>query len=329
MKSQRLTYTALVCSLIPVMSVNAKQVDAFRNYLEQAFATSIVLTDSDVFTLGIHDFDPNDWFNMQNEDIGSEESVQLRQQIAATTLPYTFDLAGDNETGKHLLFTRLSAIRSEQDFEVPSVDIKDVNDEYVVGGFVAYRYQYKLNDHWTLTPGFGLHLQYFRNSHDYRSDLSEEFVKPQLDGVLFNTSAWALSYEPHVKAKYHKTTEWGSWNFSSTFHYFYGYGWGEANHGVVGHPEGWYMANGADVYYNVSQLGESVQSVYASLRRIEIGGDTSKPLATPHYYEASLGWLMTPPFHTELIDNVGIGLNLNYGSALRGGSIVFFFNQVD
>lgn len=303
--------------------------DAFRNYLEQAFATSIVLTDSEVFTVGIHDFDPNDWFNLANEAIGSDESVQLRQQIAVTTLPFTTVLSSPDEVNQHLLFSRFSAIRSRQDFDIPSIDVEDYNDEFILGGYAAYRYAHKLTEHWTITPGIGLHLQYFRNSHDYRSQQSNEYIKPLVEGILFNTDAWALSYEPHVEAKYLKQTEWGGWNFSSTFHYYYGRGWGNANNGNVGNPEGWYMANGAEVYYNVSRLGESVQSLYTSLRRIEVGGDTSEPLGTPYYYEGSVGWLMTPPFRSDFIDNVGIGLNINYGSALRGGSIVVFFNQTN
>ncbi|CSC51951.1 Protein of uncharacterised function (DUF3233) [Vibrio cholerae] len=36
---------------------------------------------------------------------------------------------------------------------------------------------------------------------------------------------------------------------------------------------------------------------------------------------------MTPPFEMELVDNIGLGLTFNYGSAFKGGSIVLFFNQ--
>ncbi|MDN3685846.1 Solitary outer membrane autotransporter beta-barrel domain [Vibrio sinaloensis] len=98
----------------------------------------------------------------------------------------------------------------------------------------------------------------------------------------------------------------------------------KANGGDVGNPEGWYMGNGLEAYYNVNHWGKSLQSLYTSIRRIDIGGDTSDPLGTEHYYEGSVGWLMTPPFKSNLIDNIGIGLNINYGSALKGGSIVFF-----
>ena len=76
MKLKRFVRSLPAIIALPV-SLQASGNDAFRNYLEQAFATSIVLTDSDVFTVGVHDFDPNDWFNLQNEEIGSEESVRL------------------------------------------------------------------------------------------------------------------------------------------------------------------------------------------------------------------------------------------------------------
>jgi len=40
-----------------------------------------------------------------------------------------------------------------------------------------------------------------------------------------------------------------------------------------------------------------------------------------------LGWLITPWFKSSWIENVGVGLTINYGSSLRGGSLVLFFNQ--
>ena len=304
-------------------------IPAVQDYLEQAFSAAIVLTDSDVFTVGVHDFDPNEWFNLDNEDIGSQDSVKLRQQIAVSTLPYTFELSDDEAMHKHQIFTRFSILGSRQDFEILPNEAQDYQHEIVLGAFTAYRYKYRLSDHWTLTPGIGLHLQYFKNEHEYRSDFSNDFVKPAFDKVIFNTDAWAASVEPHAELKYTKPTEWGNWHVTSSFHYFYGEGWGEANFGDVGNPEGWYYANGIEAYYNVSKWGRSIQSLYSSLRRIDVGGDTIGLLGTRHYYEGSVGWLMTPPFESDWIDNVGIGLNINYGSNLKGGSIVLFFNQAE
>ena len=69
------------------------------------------------------------------------------------------------------------------------------------------------------------------------------------------------------------------------------------------------------------------QSFYTSFNRVDIGGDTKKPLNTDHYYEASMGWLMTPPVKIPFVVNIGVGMSLNYGSAFKGGSLVLFFNQ--
>lgn len=321
-------YISLPLILVSPLT-NANGSEEYQAYLEQAFAAAIVLTDSDVFTFGVHDFDPNEWFNLDNEDIGSQESVSLRQQIAVTTLPYTFDLSGKNVTHKQQIFTRFSVLGSRQDYEIRPQDNDDYQHEFVLGAFAAYRFNYRLTKYWSITPGLGVHLQYYRNEHDYRSDFANDVVKPALDKVIFNTDAWALSVEPHVEFKYNRPSWWGSWNVASSVHYFYGHGWGEANYGQVGSPEGWYTANGIEAYYNINRFGRSLQSLYSSFRRIDVGGDTSQPLGTPYYYEASIGWLMTPPFESGWIENVGIGLSINYGSNLKGGSIVLFFNQAN
>ncbi|WP_240182434.1 Solitary outer membrane autotransporter beta-barrel domain, partial [Vibrio cholerae] len=43
-------------------SATAKSYDFIQEHLEQAFSSSVVLSDSDVFTAGFNNFDPNDWF---------------------------------------------------------------------------------------------------------------------------------------------------------------------------------------------------------------------------------------------------------------------------
>ncbi len=300
--------------------------DSFQKYLEQTLAVSMVLTDSEVFAFGIHDFDPNDWFNLDNEDIGSEDSIELRKQIAVSTLPFTIELSDKAATHKHLLFTRLSAVASRRDIDIRPQDPPDKNEDIVLGGFLAYRYQYQINETWSITPGLGGHLQYYRNDHKYQSDYARQ-LQPYLDGVVLNTSAYAVSIEPHATLMYKQLTNWGSWNATSSGHYFVGRGWGDANYGEVGTPEGWYIANGVEAFYEFKEWGRAVQSIYSSVKRIDLGGDTRRPFGTTHYYEASVGWLMTPPFEVPWVENVGIGLSFNYGSALKGGSIVLFFNQ--
>lgn len=167
---------------------------------------------------------------------------------------------------------------------------------------------------------------YYRNDYDYRSDALDN-LKPYLEGIYLNTDAWALVGEVNAELKYLENEKWGKWYVWSSPHYFYGAGWGEGNNGDVGNPEGWYWVNGVKLFYDFTKVGRTVQSVYTSFNRVDVGGDTSKPMNTSHYYEASVGWLMTPPFKSDWIDNVGLGLTINYGSALKGGSLVLFFNQ--
>ncbi len=60
--------------------------------IEQNFRTSVPFNDTDVFTFGINNFDPNKVFRLDNEDIGSNDSVSRRKNITRLAFPYTFEL---------------------------------------------------------------------------------------------------------------------------------------------------------------------------------------------------------------------------------------------
>lgn len=85
-----LVVPVLCLILPPTVSANVLS-DAFRKELEQRFVTSVLLNDTDVFTFGINNFDPNEVFSLDNEDIGSNDSVSRRQNITSLSLPYTFE----------------------------------------------------------------------------------------------------------------------------------------------------------------------------------------------------------------------------------------------
>lgn len=310
----------------PLASIASNIQSQFQKDLERNFAAAIILTDSDVLTFGFHDFDPNDWFDLKNENIGTEDSINLRKKIAVTILPYTFDLSDDDAVNKHQISVRLSSLAVDQNVEIDSNYSDDRHRELVAGLGVEYEYIQALNEDWSMNWGIGTHIQYYRSRYEYGSEVLDP-IKDIVDGVIVNTSAWATVIEPNIEFKYEQPKDWGKWTFKSRLNYFYGFGWGDANNGHIGNPEGWFVSNGIAAFYDFDQWGRAVQSVYSSIRRVDIGGDASTPFGTSHYYEGSIGWLMTPPFETDLIDNVGIGLNINYGSNLKGGSIILFFNQ--
>lgn len=325
MFKQRVTFLSVLCISFS-SNVQAKGYDFIERFLEQSFAYTIVMSDSDVFTVGFADFNPNNLFNTNNDKFGTDDSVENRQKYGISTLPMSFRLNDENETNKQELLLRLSGLATEDKVRWPEDTIDDELAQVILDVYTAYRYEYVIDEHWSVEPGIGAHLMYYDNSMTYNSATGKSYA-PILDDLLFNTSAWANIYEPHLKIAYKKDENWGNWKVTSSGHYFYGYGWGEANEGNIGHPEGWYWVNSASVTYDFSHLGRSVQSVYSTIRRVDVGSDAVHNLGTSVYYEATFGWLMTPPFEIKFVDNIGLGLTFNYGSAFTGGSVVLFFNQ--
>ncbi|EGU43326.1 Solitary outer membrane autotransporter beta-barrel domain [Vibrio splendidus] len=321
------TLVVPVLCLIPPPTVSANVLsDAFRKELEQRFATSVLLNDTDVFTFGINNFDPNEVFSLDNEDIGSNDSVSRRQNITSLSLPYTFEQPNYIEDNHQEITLRLSALRIENDVEYAATIKSDYQKESVVSGYVEFANVSQLNEYWSFHSGIGNHISYYRNDFEYRSSLLEP-IQDQLDGLYYNTDAWAYIIEPKIKLTFEDKNHWGRYKLSTSLHYFNGVGWGEANNGDIGNPEGWYIANEAKIFYDLVRWDKNITSMYSSIRRIDIGGDTVEPMGTTSYYEGSVGWLLNPNLFNEWVDNVGIGFTINYGSSLKGGSLVLFFNQ--
>ncbi|MFA0194578.1 Solitary outer membrane autotransporter beta-barrel domain [Vibrio artabrorum] len=324
--TNKATVLSLLCTVFPSV-VNASALsNSSRKNIEQTFAAGVLLNDTDVFTFGVNNFDPNKVFRLDNDQIGSSDSVERRQDITSIILPYTFELPQYIEDNHQEVTLRLSALRIEKDISfAPNVQ-SDLQKESVVSGYVEFANITQLDDHWSFTSAIGNHFSYYRNDFEYRSSISEP-IRGLLDGVYVNTDAWAYIIEPKIKLTYEDKSDWGKYKFSSSWHYFKGVGWGEANNGNVGRPEGWYIANEAKVFYDLIHWDKNVTSMYSSIKRIEIGGDTVNSMGTRSYYEGSIGWLLDPNLFNDWVDNVGIGFTINYGSNLKGGSLVIFFNQ--
>ncbi len=322
----RATILPLLCFIFPTIGNANSLTDAFRKDIERTFATSVLLNDTDVFTFGINNFDPNKVFSLDNEDIGSKDSVSRRKDITSISLPYTFELPEYIEDNHQEITLRLSALRIEKDISYASTVKSDFQKESVISGYVEFANISQLDEHWSFSSAIGNHISYYRNDFEYRSSLLET-IKDQLDNVYLNTDAWAYIIEPKIKMTFEDKNDWGKYKLSTSWHYFNGIGWGEANNGNVGYPEGWYIANEAKIFYDLIRWDKNITSMYSSIRRIDIGGDTVASMGTTSYYEGSVGWLLNPNLFNDWVDNVGIGFTINYGSSLKGGSLVIFFNQ--
>lgn len=76
--SQSLVTTAIVCHF------SAQADPEFKDIFEEDFAAAIILTDSDALTLGFKDFDPNSVFNIDNDNIGSQDALDRRKNIGVS-----------------------------------------------------------------------------------------------------------------------------------------------------------------------------------------------------------------------------------------------------
>ncbi|CAE6924880.1 Solitary outer membrane autotransporter beta-barrel domain [Vibrio sp. B1REV9] len=292
------------------------------------FASSIVLSDSDVFTVGFSDFDPNEYLNFDDESLGDEESVDLRKKITVMSLPFSVPVRNYRYSPYQTKVNgRGYLLSSEQKVHALDSAMADDLDELILGGYLEMEHEAYLSPSVSLSGAAGTHLMYYQNDYAYRSDALFDY-KDQIDGVYVNTNSLAMVGEINATLKYSQNGHFGNWYFWSSPHYFNGVGVNFGNGNNTVNPEGWYWVNGVKVFYRLAIWQNMVQSFYTSFNRVDVGGDIEKPLKTDHYYEVSMGWLMTPPFNIPLVTNVGVGLSLNYGSAFKGGSLVFFFNQM-
>ncbi|MEZ8237084.1 Solitary outer membrane autotransporter beta-barrel domain [Vibrio splendidus] len=306
--------------------------ELIQNRLEKIFSVSIALTDSDAISIGFVDFDPNSFINLNDSGFGSDKTIDTRSQVSVGSIPYSSVIKTDDPDFDLIWSVRGSYALSEQDIEISSDVTPDrrvnPNKDSVLGLYGFFGGQNHLNQHWSIAYGLGTHLLYYRNKYEYNNSYSQAF-QSQLDGYALNTSAWALVAEPSVKLQYLQPKEWGSWNVSSRVRYFYGTGWGEANDGDIGNPEGMRFINELEFRQNVALDAWSLNNpqIHYNLTRIDVAGDLTAPLDTHYYYEFGAGLVFDVPYDSYFFDNFGIGINFNYGSSLSGGSLLFLLNN--
>jgi len=163
------------------------------------------------------------------------------------------------------------------------------------------------------------------NQHTY-STLSGE-LQEQLDGNYYNIRSNSFLLEPSIGISYQQSINWGKWVYDSRFSPFYGWTFAgnEATRGA--NPSGWEWVNGVKGYFDIHADKYAIETAYLKASRIDIGGDMRPSFNTNEYYEVGVGILLGSQFFKGWIDNIGIGLNLNIGSSLSGGSLVVYFNE--
>ncbi|MBW3138234.1 Solitary outer membrane autotransporter beta-barrel domain [Ferrimonas balearica] len=298
---------------------------AVRQQLNEVFSTAALLSNTEAITLGFVNFDPNEFLPIDDPDFGDENSVELRNELTVYTLPWSWHLT-EFQGGDLGLTARLSYVRSKQELSLfPLEDATvDLNDDTIYTLFVQPTYRYPLSKHWQVQFGLGGYLMRYDNDFSFRNSVSRQ-LQPQLDNRLTNIEVSAWMVQPELRVDYRFERGRAYWHYRSAFAYTWGRTFDEPGPLVSADPESWRWLNGVSMR-RPFPAGLPDQDYRLSLSRIDINGDTVRPFDTHYYYEFSAEWLLNTRGKVPLLDDVGVGLLVNYGSALKGASLIFVYN---
>lgn len=322
--SFRLSRTSLLlCSAAALSPAAAQTETTARQQAEAMLATSLVLTDSEAITFGVTSFDPAQFAPLEGEQFGDEGSIERRRSVTTYALPMRWQLSDDEERLKSHLKLRLSYLQFERDVVINDVEnsTQSRNKNAVYGGYLGNAWSYEINDSWKVQAEAGAHLL------RYTSGVSGTTPVVDVDtGALFNSDANALVGELKTRAVYRNNNDTLPWEFQSTYSYYRGRNVGSGALDDV-RPDTWTWSNGVVAHWHLSPLWDTPNQIRTIARRIELGGDVVETFDSRSYYELGVGWLFDTEDRFSWLDNVGLSVSLNIGSALSGGSLVLLYNE--
>lgn len=327
--------TSLITAVIVTLASSHYTLPAFaqtsyEDLVEQQFAgifaITSVLTDSEVITFGVMNFDPNEYLDLDDDRFGDQSSVETRNSLQTYTLPWRWKLTGDKNSWQTYAKIRLGYVHLKRDVSLFEDELPDRNKDSIYDLYGEYGWEVPLSQKWRAQFGAGLHLMHYSNNHKYRSDATRAY-QPIFDDTLYNTRVTALMTEPLGKLTYHSESYGIPWAYQSALSYSFGYTIKTEDTMQETNPEAWRWANGVVAHFHLPTLYDTPNQLRVLARRIDVGGDVVNELDTYHYYELGVGWLADIKDRNNWFDNVGIGLSLNIGSSLSGGSVVLLYNE--
>ncbi|GIU16749.1 hypothetical protein TUM4261_35610 [Shewanella sp. c952] len=327
-------YRVMIC-LIMIMLSNiaygaSQSINSLDNMVsrvaKQNIATAIVLTDANLITLGVVNFDPSSVIDFGDLDAGSESSLERRRELKSYSLPWHSDWSELTPNWNTSTYLKFSYVGSSQtvDFSQSAENFDSFTEKSYL--FQAeQRWQHALSEHWKMQFGIGAQTIWYENNFQYRSVLEQ--LAPVFDNGLLNTSYGALMIDPSIEFRYDSHFYGHRWQFISSYRYAIG-------HTLLTDSEPQKVTskvgrfnNTLLFHYQLPQMGMNDNELRFMFKRIDLSGDAVEPLATDHYYEVGAGWVIDTPWLNSWVDNLGIGVTVNVGSVLSGGSILLLFNE--
>lgn len=303
---------------------------AVQSSFSGTFATAALLSDDDVIKFGVWDFNPNEYINTDNENLGSAESTELRQSLRQFNLPLRFRLSeydpADRQPDRLSLIAKLAYLDVEREQRlVPSPEsAEDEIYHQVASAGVGLGYLRSLDEHWDVTLKAYATWMRYHNEIDFNTTESR-LLASFLDDLISNLDLDLMMLEPAAGIHYNWGSQATRYRLFTNVHYMKG---NAINADIDAHkikPEAWYWSNGFVLQKPLTE-GWAGHSVWFRISRTDMGGALEGAFESMHYYEAGVAWLMDTPDSWRFIRNLGVGVNLNYGSDLRGGTLIFLYN---
>ena len=335
MALKRVTLLGILPALLLVNSFMAWALDfdirgAVEAKVKGDIASAMVLTDANLITLGIVDFNPNtivDLSEIGDINVGDEESLKRRSQLTSYTLPWESDAVTISSDWTRSAMVRLSYVHasdSVQGVEDKAISSPIEDTSYLLAG--EYRWKYQINERWRAVLGLGAQFIWLENRLTYDDPVLRS-VSGILDDKLVNTSYGAIMFDPNAELIYTGEIMGNKWEFISTLRYGIGRSLLTDDGMQAVTPQVGRLSNALVFHYGLPDFFERQNEMRLLAKRIDLSGDVIDPMGTRHYYEFGAGWVVQTPSLSAWLRNIGIGITLNINSGLSGGGIVLLFNE--
>lgn len=300
--------------------------NAIKQAVAQNSARSIVLSDANLVTLGIVDFDPNEFVDFNNINVGDESTLKERSTLTIYSLPWSLKSRDLSDKLQSQLQLRFSYLSTKQDLIFDDENIGNPLQETTYLLYAENTWRYNLNDNWQLQGGVGGEVLFYENELDYRDELLQIFA-PYFDRSLFNTSYRVWTLDPSLGASYSGEVFDHRWEYRLMYRYAVGHTFNTDSHVQDTTVEAGRLSNSLIFHYDTPDLWSRRSQIRLLARRIDLSADAVPAMGTHHYYELGAGWLLDTSSDISFLNNIGIGLSMNIDSELSGGSVVILFNE--
>lgn len=300
-----------------------------RRELATLLASALVLADSDAVTLGFLSFDPGRFLPGADEAFGSAESLSRRRSLRVFNLPTRWRLASADGPLSHTLKFNVSMLELEQHLAFANGNgdqAEDSNKSRVFNLFGGYRLGVDVSSLWRFALQGGTHVQRYDNNYAYNNRVSQA-LRGDIEGLLFNNSAWAVVGSLMGQATYNWRWQNLPWRWQATYTYYRGSTTSTTSRLPEARPETWTLANELMVEYELPDFNDSRNQLRLGVARIDLGGDATRTFNTHQYYLASVALLIETSNSLQWLDNLGVAVSANVGSALAGGSLQLLYNE--